>query len=430
MSDIPSLLLTAKKSVPDSRKVLACYREIAERLANGEKYPDMPGLNHAMKLVSNIPDTSRKGKIAILCYKSPAIGKWCPDSPGGAGSEEAVIYCAKLLAKDYNVVVYADPESHSPHCAPLMNPRYTAEECPRTGIYDDVICWRHLPSDAKKIVRVDGKVHLWLHDMHSRVIEEVPDTVFYLTDYHHKQYLRRQLNWHGATRSVVAGNGVDDPPSKAGAPRKMMTLVYASNYARGLIHLLHMWPELKSIYPKLSLHIAYGRVNWGNLTDEELATIVNLIENLPDVKEYGKLGYTALTNLMRQCSIWAYPFSGSCETFCITAVRAQRCGLIPVTTREAALIETVSPDAPTIDHFEYSEYKKLLVDTIAKEHLIDRQLFIDYSMSYTWQSTISKWEEEFARGISTNLDTDDLDTEDSKVSTKVVTQKRKAIRRK
>lgn len=81
---------------------------------------------------------------------------------------------------------------------------------------------------------------------------------------------------------------------------------------------------------------------------------------------------------------------------------AQASGMIPVTTRIAALNETVHPEAPQIPAIngngDIPKYKELLLSTLRRirdgdptEIRQERQKYIDFAKQFTWKACVDKW---------------------------------------
>jgi glycosyltransferase involved in cell wall biosynthesis len=134
--------------------------------------------------------------------------------------------------------------------------------------------------------------------------------------------------------------------------------------------------------------------------------IVGSIAKFKDqgVTEYGKVGHLELAQIMTQTSVWAYPCGhlGVTETFCITAVKAQLAGMIPVTTRIGALNETVHPEAPSIPRIETRAdiiaFGILLLRTLdrirtSQPDLLrnERLKYIAYGRQFSWKACVHKW---------------------------------------
>jgi glycosyltransferase involved in cell wall biosynthesis len=171
-------------------------------------------------------------------------------------------------------------------------------------------------------------------------------------------------------------------------------LIYGSNYARGLEHLLNSWPEIKKAYPDATLDIYYGWQTWGLLTPEKEKRMREQIASYKDqgVTDHGKVGHEELNRAYEAASIWAYPCTAP-ETFCITALRAQLAGAIPVILEGTALPETVRFGYKTKN---LNEYPALLIKAMKEAEtatLESRQKMGDFiRKEFTWKAVAQKWD--------------------------------------
>lgn len=122
-------------------------------------------------------------------------------------------------------------------------------------------------------------------------------------------------------------------------------LLYSSSYDRGLHYLLEMWPKIHFKYPDSELHIAYGwnlfdKVASGNAERQAWKKKMELMMEYDGITHHGRLGKEQLKELRLKCGIWAYP-TDFAEINCISALDAQKDGLVPVVIEKAALAETV-----------------------------------------------------------------------------------------
>lgn len=110
-------------------------------------------------------------------------------------------------------------------------------------------------------------------------------------------------------------------------PRKF---VYSSSPDRGLLHLLELWPEIRSRWPDSELYVGYGAKDWisqavwsHNRTGEMALRIAELISQ-DGVVDIGKVGQRYLAALQREATLWLYPLDSiqPTETGCITAIEA------------------------------------------------------------------------------------------------------------
>lgn len=348
--------------------------------------------------------------IAIIGYKSVSFPPWDPESiyTGLPGSEEAIVYASEALTKlGYKVDVYMDPPEDSIWKLPESNPRWFSVDV-WSNIdyrikYDLVVMWRDILAD---IGRLRGKkVFYWPHDVPKltfRNYKPTFDGICWLSNDQKNRYAT--LFASNTTKYTICGNG-HIPSQFEFEPRLIKKkhpykIGYFSNYSKGLNVLLYIWPFVRRTYPRATLDIYYGRETFGGLSLPEMDQLLFRIKSLESsgVTEKGKVGHLVLAEAMKDISIWAYPCI-DIETFCITAIKAQASGCIPVTTRLGALNETISPLAPSIpmiaNQDDVDTYKKLLCGALSRvekeETENERMKYIDYAKQFTWDNCVKKW---------------------------------------
>jgi len=376
-------------------------------------------------------------KILIFCYEGSFY--WDPSdiNTGLPGSEEAVVYVAEVLAKrGHQVTVFGNPRSNikgNPTYIRLsLLPKYNQESDDSDDSdnfedsnssndftkdedsdnsddeyvdianddYDLVIVWRwHDPSFAS---RYGKELWVWLHDIvtDDRTAEMLPDKVLFLSKYHEKQVTQHIHGWEQVPR-VIAGNGI--PVEYLNRPMKPITnrttIGYFSNYARGLLILLDNWNEIKKIFPQAILHVCYGKNTWGLLSHEEENQLVEQMDSLEGVIHHGKVGHSELQDIMEETCVWAYPCIDNGETFCITAIRTQVAGMIPVVSSKGALSEVLPAVLPEIKTTgDVKDYIQCLISTLgivsdmSETELHSRRMASrTFGSTYTWDRVVDLW---------------------------------------
>ena len=152
------------------------------------------------------PRTWGEDEIAIYC--GPGFEKWSPKNvaQGIGGSEEAVIYMSKELAKlGWKVTVFADPqEDAGDHDGVSYVPHY---EVNWNDNFNVLISWRQIglfdmPVKTKK-------AYLWNHDIQNP-LEYTPDRVnkidkvFFLSKWH-----RSNVPNLAEDKVMYTGNGLN-----------------------------------------------------------------------------------------------------------------------------------------------------------------------------------------------------------------------------
>jgi len=111
-----------------------------------------------------------------------------------------------------------------------------------------------------------------------------------------------------------------------------------------------------------------------------------------NVSEHGKVGHQELTEAFHASSIWAYPCTHP-ETFCITALRAQSAGAIPVVIKHSGLCEVVKGGESCAHAHEYLTTLQNTMRSIEKYSLKDRrELSNTINDKSQWQNVAQLWQ--------------------------------------
>lgn len=295
----------------------------------------------------------RRMKVALLV--GAVYGGWSPLSPSGyAGSEEGAVELSKGLAGRGCVVsvFHNAPAGEKPSVdfsyeggavryRPVSDFNGQADwdmvillRCPEALDFPfrkPVIFWT---SDA-------NGPHDFTPERLSRIFRVVA-----ISDWHRKELL--SINPTLDPKKVVTiPYGVqpeisNERPSVDRFPHKM---TYASSFDRGLQFLLSAWSEIRSRVDDAELHIWYGwsifdRFTQGNQKAAQWKALMCQMMKQEGILVHPRLDRPDDPTPFKDAAIWAYPCTGG-ERFCITAIKAQRLGAIPVVVPTMALEETV-----------------------------------------------------------------------------------------
>lgn len=340
--------------------------------------------------------------IGIFTCKIDGVGYWDPDSiqNGIAGSEEAVIYLSNHLAKlGYQVSVYGNPPPNSRYSNYNSNPKYLDVELFGDKDLDIAISWR-MPTIGSILKKYAKYVFFWPHDtIHYRLTAEQInsfDDVLWLSEWQRQQWI--SLNPEFRKFKYIYGNGIEPNQFEPVQVKKNPhSCIYASNYARGLEILLDYWPVIKKEFPEATLDIYYGWQTWGLLGPEKEAKMRRQIQDYQDlcVVDHQCVGHQELNAAFAKASIWAYPCIAP-ETFCITALRAQANGVIPVIIEGTALSETVRSGFKCHNPKEYLALILKALKEAEYYSLAERQQLSEFVFKeYTWEKIAIKWDQIF-----------------------------------
>ena len=329
--------------------------------------------------------------IGIFTYSSFT---WDPDSiySGIAGSEEAVIYMSQSLAKlGFRVFVVGNPPENSTHSSQQANPCFV--KYPFSSPVDIAIAWR-MPLIAKDLRQIAKKVYLWPHDVLCFPVTEDKanafDDVLWISQWQRHQWMSVTSFFQKFTK--IFGNGINPEQFENVIARKNpFSCIYGSNYGRGLEVLLDLWPDVINLFPQATLDIYYGWQHWGTLSQEKEIDLRKKIEMLPNVQEHGKVGHEELHKAFASASFWTYPCTMP-ETFCITAIKAQLSGTVPVILEGSALKEVVRHGYSCLRKEEYLSLMKKALGNADKISLKDREKMGEFILKeFTWDNLAKQW---------------------------------------
>jgi len=359
-----------------------------------------------------------KKTIAIMTGDT-MIDEWGPWSlkDGIGGSEEAIIRISKHLSDlGYKVVVFAKPGPNTGIDENgVMWRNYW--DCNLKDEFDVFIAWR-APFIFEKEIKARKK-YLWLHDVMDvgefteNRLNNI-DKVLVLSKYHRSLFPNIPEE-----KIMLSANGIDplefEAMDKENIKRDPHKVFYGSSHVRGLAYIYEVWPEVKKAVPEATLDVYYGRgsydaVHKGN--PERMKWMDDMMikaEKLDGVTDHGKVGQEEIMRHIFESGVWAYPCPFP-EIYCITAIKAQAGGAIPVSSNFAALDETVQYGVklPMKEQKEgtlvgagdeefLKPFKEALIDMLKhpeKQEAIRKEMQ-DWARSNSWRKVAEQWVESF-----------------------------------
>lgn len=210
-------------------------------------------------------------------------------------------------------------------------------------------------------------------------------------------------------RIFITRNGINpvlfgDPSIK----REKYRLIYSSEPTRGLDVLLDIFPKVRKDFPQLTLYIFsdyefYGKAKGSAFSDEGCKPIFERTKQ-PGIFNMGNIKQKDLATEFMKSYVLAYPTHFE-ETSCISAIEAQAAGVPVLTTRLAALSETVADNVTgkLISGNSRSWFYKLKFIKELKRLLSDEKYWQALSNNgiervkrhYSWEQIAKEWLQEF-----------------------------------
>lgn len=348
-------------------------------------------------------------RIDIFCGYSHEPFSPKSKAEGRGGSEEMVINMAFELSKRHKVFVWNRCQAdegfyYAPGGKLGQGVEYKNFDDFDVKKTDILIVWRSPESYHKyNLDKVEGRKYLWLHDTVNQ-LDVLPyiylyDGILTLSKWH-KEFYDMFVTEEHRDRFIKTRNAVLGAEFKQKIKRDPYTIVYGSLYNRGLVELLTVWSDIKLEVPEAKLRVFYG---WETLEKilpiEQFKPFKEKVENLLDqegVTHLGRISHKEVAKEMLGAGIWAYPNTYN-EVSCITAMKAQLAGAIPVVIPKAALSETVKYGVKVTDGNNLGEilssWSKHLIDILQRPKDAEalRRLMIKNS-DFSFKQLAKDWE--------------------------------------
>jgi len=350
------------------------------------------------------PRDWEENEIALLC--GPGFEPWSPGNMQNwkrlAGSEEAVVHITQELAKlGWKVTVFGEPDKEAEYDGAWYRPHYKFNFSDNFNI---LVVWRNIGFFQNNFSA--KKAYLWLHDI-ANPLEYTQDRfnkitkIMPLSEWH-----RNNLPNVPDEKFMITANGFTTPKKLPEVKRNPHRMIYTSSYDRGLEYLLAMWPKIKNKIPDAELHVFYG---WGLFEEfyknnpERMAWKAKM-ENLmvqDGIFHHGKVSQEQIIEEYLKSGIWAYPTHFG-EISCISAMKAQAYGAIPVVVDYAALKETVKygikVKGDIFDNEIKEKYCEQLIWGLKHQNWQEkeRKKMMEWAQQkFTWKRIARQWNREF-----------------------------------
>ena len=350
--------------------------------------------------------TETSGKdIAIFCGN--CFEEWDETNlaKGIGGSEEAVIHMARRLgARGWNVEIYNSVPTARKFGNVTYRPFWEFNYLDKNDVF---ISWRN-PALFEFMDVAATKKYVWVHDMMQKgeFSEErwnKCDKIMFLSKAHRDAYP------HVPEEKVMyTANGLDVEmllKDAEGTERIPWKMVNTSAPDRGLHCLLTMWPKIKERYPEATFYWFYGWQTYDSYNannPERMAFKDELVKLLdqPGIFEGGRVSHAEIAEQMASSDLWVYP-TEFFETSCITAMKAQALGAVPVTTNVGALRETVfsGEKLDVQDIYTNEEAQEAWINSLIVARSCDRaNMEKEARNRFNWDAVVDGWEKEFYGG--------------------------------
>ena len=339
---------------------------------------------------------------SVVFYCGGAWEDWVDSSVIGGigGSEEATIYMSRELTKlGYKVTIFNQ-------CGELAGTYNGIEYRPyydfnRKDKFNVLISWRqNVRAKAKK-------KYIWMHDVpapNQFSDDDLADItkIIVLSKYH-----RSLLTGVPDNKVLISRNGINAKDFlMLPEDRNPKRCIWTSSYDRGLEKFLEIsWPQVLEKIPDAELHIFYGWNTYDEMTKQGVRSPVfkqKMVKLMGQkgVKEHGRIGHKKLAKELARSGIFSYPTTFE-EISCISAMKAQAAGAVPVVNSYAALKETVKYGTHVSGNVKgdeiFTAYADALVymmkDPDGQEKIRDEMMAKSVDL-FSWEGVAKEWQKD------------------------------------
>lgn len=179
-----------------------------------------------------------------------------------------------------------------------------------------------------------------------------------------------------------------DPGEIIETPKVRNRLIYCSEPARGLEHLLRGWPGIRQAHPDATLHVTFDYRLWNSHPGVEA---YRHIAAQPGIEYLGMVPRRRLLQAQAEAELHAYPCTFD-ENFCLASLECQMQGTPSVTTRAGALPETVKYGSGWCCQVQH--VPQVVADILRDRESLHRhsQQAREHALERTWAHTAAAWD--------------------------------------
>ena len=344
----------------------------------------------------------------ILCF---CVG-YMPDTndkeiKNTYGSEIALIKLSKEFSKKYRVIIFGNSIFNETTINDIeyLNSN-KLEHFQQNNVVDITIISRYLSTFLDYEIK-SKKTFLWVHDIYPqpyyegvvlknngrelvrKLIDKI-DGVVVLTNWH-KEFIKW---YYGINNVYIIGNGIDITKFEGENKKIKNKFIWTSHGYRGIDKMLEYFHIIRKNIPDAELYVYRDETAFSEEAMEEML-------KYDYVHFGGKIDNDNIIEEFKSSEMWFYPTDFE-ESYCISALEAQLCKCVCVTTDIAALSETVGDRGVLIKEPIYSEeYKETAInkivniltnDNLKKEY---QEKGYKWAIEQTWENRAKKWYELF-----------------------------------
>lgn len=344
--------------------------------------------------------------------------------PGCYGSELAALNLTHYLSNNYQIyIVSKELQKYRVNLNGIIHTTTAyLEEMPEFWIVDILIISRYINYFIECHYQY-RQLYLWIHDvclqasyngnlltntgqhlLHNNL--DKINQIVVLSDWH-REYFRDKYHIPDSLLTVI-GNGCGMPASgmttQSNDKQAMVSdkqamisdkqtriknrFIYTSDCSRGLDRLTRYFLKIQKELPDATLAVFRDTTGYENL--------VNSLKDQPSITFYGKVDNQRVAKEFEQSEFWFYP-TEFLETYCISALEAQRYGCICIASDLASLKSTVGDRGLLLPMAVIKNEEQCVKQVVDLARDTERKTFyqergMEWGAHQDWSEVAKKWE--------------------------------------
>ena len=204
-----------------------------------------------------------------------------------------------------------------------------------------------------------------------------------LSDWHKKKIMHDTK--FEDNKFCIIPNALNNDEFESNVKRITNRFIYISEAARSLEDILNIFPKIVEHIPDAELHV-YTEIP--DSTNKKIQT-------MSYVTHHGKVPHSDIITELLKSDAWIHIPTQFCETYCTSALEAQRAGCICFATNIGSLGTTVGERGVIFNGGD--DMVKIIVDTLKNKTLIKkkRELMKAWAVKQTWEYRGIQWKHFF-----------------------------------
>lgn len=345
-------------------------------------------------------------KPLIVIFGGWSYKKWNGDTQDIGGSETSAIQLAENLTEKYSVIIVCDTDKK----ITVNNVEYRPIE-----EYNSIITTYNISNlivlRFAEYLRYGINISstwIWLQDIMPIgyfALTPLLSHIIVLTEFHKKKLINSINSEEGRKelekKILVLGNNIKASfIMENEITRKPFRFIYSSDPSRGLENVVNTIILLHEKHQEVELYIYSDFDNEFVKSRIDIESLKEKIKSHSFIHNCGRVSKDTLGEEMRKSTYWLYTPSANNfeETYCITALEMQACGVVCITDGSGSLDEVVGNRGIKLNSIDPKHICSIIEEEFTKKS-VDTKEGLRFAKDQVWEKNVKIWEKELENSL-------------------------------